>query len=286
VEKANHNITTLCRVLEVSTSGFYAWTARPLSRHATDDAFLGVVIEAIHAASRGTYGVPRVHAELALGHGIGCSRKRVARLMAARRLRGCGRRRRRGFTRPGKARAPDLVGRRFDHSAPNRLWMTDLTYVPTATGFSYLAAVLDAYSRAVVGWALGARPGADVAIAALQAAIAQRNPAPGLIVHSDRGTQFTSAGFAQLCARIGARRSMGRVGSCYDNAVAESFFATVERELLDQVRLADRDHAGVAIDDFIEVFYNRRRRHSHLGYLSPLDYERRNAPQSPPETVH
>jgi transposase InsO family protein len=273
-------------VLEVSTSGFYAWRGRPPSRHAQDDAFLGVVIEAIHAASRGNYGVPRIHAELALGYGIGCSKKRIARLMVARHLRGCGRRRRRCLTRPGKWQAPDLVGRRFGHNAPNRLWMTDLTYVPTATGFSYLATVLDGYSRAVVGWALDSSPGADVAIAALRGAIATRNPGPGVIVHSDRGTQFTSAGFARLCARIGARRSMGRVGSCYDNAAAESFFATLERELLDRIRLADRDHAWLEIGDFIETFYNKRRRHSHLGYLSPLDFERRNAPQSLSEPVH
>lgn len=276
----------MCRVLEVSTSGYYAWRARPLSRHALEDAFLGIVIEAIHSASRGNYGVPRIHAELALGHGIGCSKKRVARLMVTRRLRGCGRRRRRGLTRPGKWHAPDLVKRRFDAARPNDLWVTDVTYIPTTSRFCYLAAVLDACSRAVVGWALGRSPGADVASAALEAAIATRSPSPGVIVHSDRGSEFTSKGFAEVCARIGARRSMGRVGSCYDNALAESFFATVERELLDQVRLANETDAWISLDDYIEVFYNKRRRHSHLGYLSPFDYERRNAPQFPPETVH
>ena len=144
----------MCRVLEVSHSGFYAWRARPVSRHALDDAFLGIVIQAIHSASRGTYGAPRIHAELSLGHGIACSKKRIARLMVVRHLSGCGRRRRRGLTRPGKWHAPDLVARSFDRSAPDRLWMTDLTYVPTSQGFSYLATVLDAYSRAVVGWRL------------------------------------------------------------------------------------------------------------------------------------
>lgn len=286
MEKANHKIATLCRVLEVSTSGFYAWRARPLSRHARDDAFLGIVIEAIHSASRGTYGAPRIQAELSLGHGIGCSKKRVARLMASRRLSGCHRRRRRALTRPGSLRAPDLVARSFERSAPNQLWVTDLTYVPTSHGFSYLAAVIDTYSRAVVGWALASTPGAQVAIDALEAATRTRNPGPGLVVHSDRGTQFTSVGFAESCARVGARRSMGRVGSCYDNAVAESFFATLERELLDQTSLADRDHAWAAIDDFVDAFYNRRRRHSHLGYVSPLDYERKNASQSLSDTVH
>jgi putative transposase len=276
----------MCRVLEVSTSGYYAWRARPLSCHAQDDAFLGLVIEAIHTATRGNYGAPRIHAELALGHGIGCSKKRVARLMVARHLRGCGRRRRRGLTRSGKWHAPDLVARRFDATRPNELWVTDLTYIPTTTGFCYLAAVLDACSRAVVGWALGASPGAGLAIAALEAAIAKRNPLPGLIVHSDRGSEFTAKGFARVCARVGARRSMGRVGSCYDNALAESFFATLERELLDQIRLAHPDDAWIAVDEFIEIFYNKRRRHSHLGYLSPFDYEGRNAPQSLLETVH
>lgn len=270
----------------MSTSGYYAWRSRPLSPRTSHDLFLGALIEAIHGASRGTYGAPRIHAELRLGHGIACSRKRVARLMRARRLVGCHRRRRRSLTRPDRsaARPPDLVKRRFNPDRPNRLWVTDLTYVPTSRGFTYLAAVIDAYSRKVVGWSLADRPRAQVAIDALDDALKKRSPQPGLVVHSDRGLQFTSVGFTETCRRVGARRSMGRLGSCHDNAVAESFFATLECELLHQIRLAGPDEAWAAIDDFVEAFYNRRRRHSHLGYLSPLDFERRNAKES--ETVH
>ena len=269
-------------MLGVSKSGFYAWRGRPLSRHALEDHFLGAVVEAIHAASYETYGAPRIRAELVLGHNLPCATKRVARLMAERKLVGCHRRRRRSLTRSGGSvvHPSDLVRRNFRASAPNRLWMTDLTYVPTATGFCYLAAVIDAYSRAIVGWSVSSRPRAKVAIDALEDAVAKRSPQPGVIVHSDRGLQFSSIGFENTCRRIGARRSVGRAGSCHDNAVAESFFATLECELLDQVRLAGHDDAWAVIGDFVDAFYNRRRRHSYLGYRSPLDYEKITAPQS------
>jgi putative transposase len=262
----------------VSKSGFYAWRSRRPSRRDVDDRALQKVIEAIHAASRGTYGAPRVHAELRLGRGVSCSRKRVARLMKAAGVQGCHRRRRRSLTRVdvNAAKAPDLVRRHFEAGEPDRLWVTDITYVPTRRGFAYMAAVVDVFSRKVVGWALSDDLSAGLVSAALDSAVSRRQPRQGLVLHSDRGCQFTSGVFRQRLAEAGIVASMGRTGDCYDNALMESFFATLECELFDRSAFASTTDARLAVFSFVEGFYNPRRRHSALDYLSPEDYERRH----------
>jgi putative transposase len=279
-EKANHSITTLCRVMGVSKSGFYAWRSRRPSRRDVDDCALQKVIEAIHAASRGTYGAPRIHAELRIGRGVSCSKKRVARLMKAAGVQGCHRRRRRSLTRvDASAKAPDLVRRRFEADGPDRLWVTDITYVPTRRGFAYLAAVVDVFSRKVVGWALSDDLSAGLVSAALDSALSRRRPQQGLVLHSDRGCQYTSGVFRQRLAEAGIAASMGRTGDCYDNALIESFFATLECELFDRSVFASTTDARLGVFSFVEAFYNPRRRHSALDYLSPEDYERRHRDQ-------
>jgi putative transposase len=277
-EKAHHGVSRLCRVLGVSRAGFYAWQGRPPSPRAVADQVLTSQIGQVHQRSRGTYGAPRVHAELRLEHGIHVGRKRVARLMRAAGLVGCHRRRRRGLTRrdPAAQPAPDLVGRRFTATAPNLVWTADITYVPTWQGWLYLAVVLDVYSRRVVGWAMADHLRTELVIDALDMAIWNRRPTEGLVHHSDQGCQYSSLGFGRRLREAGLVASMGSVGDCYDNAVTESFFATLECELLDRTRFATRGQARTAVFDFIESFYNPRRRHSTLGYLSPAEFERRH----------
>jgi putative transposase len=230
---------------------------------------------AIHVASRATYGAPRIHAELR-AQGVRCSRKRVARLMRLGGVVGCHRRRfvttRRDPARPS---APDLVRRTFAAVAPNQVWVADITYVPTRQGFLFLAMVLDAYSRRVVGWAMAAHLRADLVVAALNMALQHRRPAAGVFHHSDHGSQYTAQVFQERCRAAGIRSSMGSVGDCYDNAMAESFFATLECELLTPASLRTHAEARTALFDYIEVFSNRRRRHSALGYLSPEAVEGR-----------
>lgn len=262
----------------VSTSGFYAWRSRPPCRRDVDDCALQGVIETIHTASRGTYGAPRIHAELRLGHGVCCSKKRVARLMKAAGVQGCHRRRRRSLTRAdaGAAKAPDLVRRAFEADGPDRLWVTDITYVPTRRGFAYLAAIVDVFSRKVVGWALSDDLSTGLVSAAVDAALVQRRPHEALVLHSDRGCQFTSTAFRKRLAGAGIAQSMGRTGDCYDNALMESFFATLECELLDRRLFSTTTEARLEVFSYIEGFYNPRRRHSALDYLSPDDYERRH----------
>lgn len=264
----------LCRVLGVSTSGFYAWRKRGPSSRARQDAELTRRIVRIHQASRGTYGAPRVHAELTLGQGIRCSKKRVARLMRQAGLQGVYRRRLRGCTRRDAARAPypDLVQRVFAASAPNQLWVADLTQHRTAEGWLYLAVVIDAFSRKVVGWAMGERPVTELVLAAVDMAVWNRRPHPGVIPHSDHGTQYTSLVFTRRLREAGIVGSMGSVGDALDNAVAESFFAMLQTELLDRGSWATRQRLRSAIFDYIEAFYNRRCRHSALGYLSPVEF--------------
>jgi transposase InsO family protein len=245
---------------------------RPAARTRANDE-LTQRIQQVHQRSRGTYGAPRVHAELQ-AEGRAVSRKRVARLMRRAQLVGC---RPRGFVRttladPG-ASAPDLVRRDFRAVAPDRLWLTDITYVPTAEGWLYLAAIVDAFSRRVVGWALADHLRTELALAALQMAVQTRRPATGLVHHSDRGSQYTAGSYTTVLAAHGIRPSLGQPGTCWDNAVAESFFATLKIELLHRQRWPTRQAAQSAIFDYVEGWYNRRRRHSTLGYLSPADFE-------------
>lgn len=273
--QAAHPVATMCRGLEVSASGYYAWRKRPLAARARADVTLTAAIQAIHRESQGTYGAPRIHAELA-AQGIHVGRKRVARLLRSIGLQGVSRRRQFHTTvRDGTARpAPDLVDRPFQVAGPDRLWVADITYVPTWAGFLYLAVVLDAWSRRVVGWAMETHLRTELVLAALDMAAAQRQPTD-VIHHSDQGAQYTSVAFGNRCREAGVRPSMGSVGDAYDNALCESFFATLESELLDRHRFRTQAEARLAVFDFIEGWYNPRRRHSALDYLSPIAYEKR-----------
>ena len=269
----------MCRVLGISASGYYAWRSRKASLRARENAALSAQIARIHLESRQTYGAPRIHAELQeQGRRVG--RKRVARLMRALGVAGISRRKSFRTTRPDPmARpAPDLVDRRFAATGPNQLWVADMTYIPTAVGFLFLAVVLDVWSRRIVGWAMSARMTTQLVLDALTMAIEQRRPARGVIHHSDQGSQYTSLEFGKRCRQAGVRPSMGSVGDCYDNAMCESFFATLECELLDRHRFVDRREAELAVFDFIEGFYNTRRRHSALGYLAPAVFEKKARP--------
>jgi len=263
----------MCRVLEVSTSGYYAWQKRQPSQRAQEDQRLLNRIHAIHKRSKGTYGAPRIHAELAEA-GVHVGRKRVARLMRAEHLRGVSRRKAPRTTqrKPGARPAPDLVKRNFTAAGPDHLWVADITYVATWAGWLYLAVVVDAWSRKVVGWAMSTNLRSTLVLDALQMAIRQRRP-KNVIHHSDQGSQYTSLAFGQRCRAAGVRPSMGSVGDCYDNALCESFFATLECELLDRNTFHTPTEARLAAFEFIEGWYNPHRRHSALDYLSPNRYE-------------
>jgi len=266
-------VTTMCRLLGVSPSGYYAWLHRPRSQREQSDEALLAQIRAIHLRSRGTYGAPRVHAELlATGHRV--SHKRVARLMREAGLAGVSRRRQFCTTvRDSSGRqAPDLVQRNFTAERRNQLWVADITYIPTASGFLYLAVVVDVWSRRVVGWAMATHLRTELVLDALNMALERRRPA-GVIHHSDQGTQYTSLAFGQRCRIAGIRPSMGSVGDCFDNALCESFFATLECELLDRQRFRTPTEARSAVFEFLEGWYNTHRRHSALGYLSPVQFE-------------
>ena len=272
--QAEHRVATMCRVLGVSASGYYAWLRRGASARSRRDAELSARIAAIHDDSRGTYGVPRIHAELT-EDGERVARKRVARLMRTLGLRGVSRRKwTRTTLRDGaEETVPDLVERDFTASRPNVLWVADATYIPTWEGFLYLAVVVDVYSRRVVGWSMGSRLVTGLMLDALDMALGQRD-ARGVIHHSDHGAQYTSIAFGKRCREAGVTLSMGSVGDCYDNALCESFFATLECELIERGAFPTRAAARLAVFDFIEAFYNRKRRHSALGYLSPVAFER------------
>ena len=274
-EKANHPISVMCSMLGVSRSGYHAWASRPPSDRALSDAWLTEKIKAIHAENRGVYGSPRVHAELRIAHGIRVGRKRVERLMRAAGLSGLIVKRRGKTTIrvPGVRVADDLVQRQFRPAAPDVLWVADITYLRTWQGWLYLAAVQDAFSRRIVGWSMADHMRADLVIDALQMAVARRSPGPGLIHHSDQGSQFVSLAFGQAAGKAGIARSMGSRGDCYDNAVAETFFATLKKELIHRRSWPEREELRREVFDFIEVFYNHRRRHSTLGMLSPATYE-------------
>jgi putative transposase len=268
-------VQTMCRVLGLSPSGYYAWLNRPRSERARRDAELVMKIQAVFDGNKQVYGRPRIFADLQeAGEKVG--EKRVGRLMKQEGIQGASRRRRGPKTtrRDKDARpAPDLVERDFTTDGPDRLWVADITYIPTWAGFLYLAVVLDAWSRRIVGWAMATHLRTELVLDALNMAIWQRRPKQ-VILHSDQGTQYTSIAFGLRCREVGVRPSMGSVGDAYDNAMCESFFATLECELLDRHRFTTQAEARMAVFDFIEGFYNPRRRHSALGQISPINFER------------
>ena len=273
--QADYPIATMCRLLGLSTSGYYARRDRPPSQRVKSDAVLTEKIAASHGRSRGTYGVPRIHADLA-AEGQRVGRKRVGRLMRDAGLAGVSRRRGvRTTLRDKEARpAPDLVSREFSAQSLNRLWVADITYIPTWAGFLYLAMVLDVCSRRIVGWSMATHLRAELVLEALNMALGQRRPTH-VIHHSDQGTQYTSIAFGQRCREIGVEPSMGSVGDCFDNAMAESFFATLECELIDRRCFQTQAEARMAVFEYIEGWYNPHRRHSALGQVSPAEFERR-----------
>jgi putative transposase len=273
-EQAHYPIAVLCRTLGVARSGYDAWLGRTISARQRADLILTERIRVIHTDSRHPYGSPRVHA--ALGHvGMRCGRKRVARLMRQADLVGCRLRRRTRTTRaePTHQPAPNLVARQFTVAAIDQLWVGDITDVPTWEGWLYLAVLLDAYSRRVVGWAMAEYLGGELTRDALAMALARRRPAADLVHHRDRGSQYTASAYQALLAQHGVAASMSRAGDCDDNALAESFMATLKTELIDRQPWPTPRAARRAIFDWIEGFYTRRRLHSALGYQRPIDFE-------------
>jgi len=274
-EKAAYPLTRLCRSVGVSRAGYYAWTHRPRSQRSQDDAALKETIRSIHAKSRQTYGSPRVHAALC-AQGTRVSRKRVVRLMRCAGLRGCRVRRtlRTTVQDPAATPAPNLVQRQFDVGELDRVWVTDITYLPTNEGWLYLAAMLDGCSRRVVGWAMADHLRTDLALEALDLALRERRPAANrLIHHSDRGCQYTAAAYQAVLATQGIHCSMSRTGNCLDNAMAESFNATLKKELLPTGGWPTKAAARAAVFEWIAVYYNRQRLHSSLGYRTPVGFE-------------
>jgi putative transposase len=276
-KKTEHSIQIMCRVLEVSRSGYHAWAVRPSSARAVADELLTDRIAGIHKRSRETYGSPRVHAELRLADGVGVGRKRVERLMRSAGLSGQ-LNRRRGRTTisvPGLRVARDLVERDFNPRTVNRLWCADITYIRTWEGWLYLASVMDCYSRRIVGWAIADHMRKELVIEALQMAVARRRPDTGVVHHSDRGSQYTSLVFTQRCSLVGIEVSNGSRGDCFDNAAMESFHASLKKDLIHRRSWPTKAETRTAVFEYIEAFYNRQRRHSRLGMLSPVDYENR-----------
>jgi putative transposase len=269
-------VATMCRALGVSPSGYYAWRSRPAPTRVAEDVRLAAVVAAAHKTSRGIYGSPRIHRELR-AQGVHVGRKRVERLMHKSGLRG---RCKRHFVRTTDSRhdepiAPNVLERRFETKAPNEAWVGDVTYIATAEGWLYLAVLLDLFSRRVVGWATSDTNDRDLALAALDQAIVGRRPPPGLVQHTDRGSPYASADYRAALVRCGIIASMSRTGDCYDNAVAESFFASLKAEWVDHEDYATRAAARASLEDFIDRFYNPTRRHSHLNYISPIEFELR-----------
>lgn len=275
--QARFAVATMCRVLGVSTSGYYEWRTRPPSARALTDEVLVEAIRDVHRESRETYGYRRVHAELVDERGFTLGRHKVARLMAKHGIVGVTRRkfcrttRRDDTGRP----APDLLERDFTATATDQRWVADITYVPTWAGFLFLAVVIDVFSRKVVGWSMSSSQRTELVTSALRMAVARRQPDGVVVHHSDQGCQYTSYDFAKACRAVGVERSMGSVGDAYDNAMAESFFATLECELIDRTAFENRNRARMEVFDFIEGFYNTWRRHSSIGNLCPDEFERR-----------
>jgi transposase InsO family protein len=268
-------ITRMCSVLEVSENGYYNWRKRGKSQRKRDDEQLVSRIEDAYHENRGVYGSPRIHAELK-GQGIHCGRKRIARLM--RELNLSARKKRRQAKKTDSNHnspiAPNLLGRDFTADAPNKKWMTDMTFIATSEGWLYLAGVIDAYSRRLVGWAMGQEHDAELVKQALHMALIQRQPGAGLLHHSDRGSEYASQSYQELLHQHHIQISMSRKGNCYDNALIESFWGTLKEECFGLEIFHTIKEVKTAIFEYIEVFYNRKRRHSSLGYLSPLEYEK------------
>jgi transposase InsO family protein len=268
-------VQLVCRVLQVSDSGYYAWRGRPPSARAIRHAWLTDMIQQAHAASRGTYGALRIHAELTLGLEIAVGRNAVALLMQRAGIRGVTGRPK--FRRiPGVATAGDRVQRQFHRDHPDHLWVTDITEHPTREGKVYCAVVLDVFSRRVIGWSIDSRPSAALVTNALGMAIHQRSPDGETVIHSDQGTQFTSWAFTRRAVDSGLLPSMGSVGDAYDNALMESFWSRMQVELLDRRRWKTRTELANAIFEYLEIFHNRQRRHSGLGMLTPVEFEARH----------
>jgi putative transposase len=275
--KAEHSIALMCRVLEVSRSGYHAWATRPPSARAVQDARLTARIRELHDQRRKVYGSPRIWADLVLDDGERIGRKRVERLMRQAGLSGLITKKYKATTIrvPGVRVAQDLLDRDFAARAPNRCWVADITYLRTWEGWLYLVAVQDLYSRRIVGWSMADHMRTELVSDALQMALVRRRPQAGLIWHSDQGSQFVSLAFGQQARAAGIAQSMGSKGDCFDNAVAESFFATLKKELIHRRSWPTRAELRTEVFDYIEVFYNRERRHSTLGQRSPVDYENR-----------
>lgn len=277
-EKAHHPVSRLARVLGVTRAGYYAWRKRPPSAHSVHDEALGDHVERIFEAFRSIYGAPRIRDEFVLGMGVPVSTKRVARLMRVRGIVGTsgreGKRGRRKSHAESPA-APDLVRRSFAASRPDQLWLADITYVPTWEGWLFLAAVMDMYSRKIVGWSMSDDLHAEVVVDALSMALTRRKPRPGLVHHSDRGSQYRSLIFGRTLRDSGLVASMGSVGDAYDNAAAESFMATLKKELVHKMTFKTKDQARLEIFSYIECFYNTLRRHSMIGKVSPVEFEAR-----------
>jgi putative transposase len=274
-EKTGYPVALMCRALEVNRTSFHDWERRAPCDRALTDAWLCEKIEQIHEAKRRVYGAPRIHAELRMAHGVRVGRKRVERLMRRAGISGLvpKKRGRTTIRVPGVRVADDLVERRFRPSAPNVLWLADITYLRSWEGWLYLAAVQDAFSRAIVGWSMNEHMRSELVTSALQMALHRRRPDPGLVHHSDQGSQYVSLGFGQAARDAGIAISMGSRGDAYDNAVAESFFATLKKELIHRKSWPTRRELGSAVFEYIEAFYNRDRRHSTLGMHSPAEYE-------------
>src|SRR5512142_131714 len=271
-------IAFMCRMLDVSRQGFYQWRDRPPSQRELDDAALTARIREIHAAHGGRAGVRRVRQELARA-GVACSHKRTHRLMRAAGLRSVHPRPYKRTTLPDRfdPRLADLLRRDFAPAAPDRVWVGDVTYVKTFTGWAYVATVIDCFARRVVGFAVADHMRTGLIIDALRMAIIHRNPPPGVIFHSDRGSQYTSSEFRRFCTDHDVRPSVGRTGICYDNAVAESFFATLKKECIHTRPWPTVDAVRAGVFEYIESYYNRRRRHSTIGYDTPIEYEMKYA---------
>jgi len=278
-QKANYPVQMMCRALEVSRSGYYGWLASGPSVRELYDRVLTQRIYELHKESRETYGAPRIHADLAC-EGVRVGKKRVARLMQRALISGSFKKKwgKTTISVPGVRTAPDLVDRDFLAAGPNKLWVADITYIRTWEGWLYLASVMDIYSRKIVGWSMDNHIRAELVVDALTMAVAARSPDCGLIHHSDRGSQYTALIFNQRCEQAGIQVSMGSKGDCYDNAVAESFFSSLKKDLINRQSWPTRADARAAIFDYIEVFYNRKRRHSALGMLSPQEFEMINQP--------